>query len=134
MVVWIAYDLYSTILIVPPDVLTIFPSRAQHYLFPGGRIDHSHHFNNAHRALVDTLAFEDAVIAALEITRSDDTLMVVTSDHSHVFAFGGYPKRGNPIFGQYYVNKFDRKFISILCSSILVDNLTLAGVCASRNE
>ncbi|GFS45792.1 alkaline phosphatase, tissue-nonspecific isozyme [Trichonephila inaurata madagascariensis] len=65
----------------------------------GGRIDHSHHFNNAHRALVDTLAFEDAVIAALEMTRSDDTLMVVTSDHSHVFAFGGYPKRGNPIFG-----------------------------------
>ncbi|GFS34737.1 alkaline phosphatase, tissue-nonspecific isozyme [Nephila pilipes] len=64
-----------------------------------GRIDHSHHFNNAHRALVDTLALEDAVIAALEMTRSDDTLMVVTSDHSHVFAFGGYPKRGNPIFG-----------------------------------
>ncbi|GBM95142.1 Alkaline phosphatase, placental type, partial [Araneus ventricosus] len=64
----------------------------------GGRIDHSHHFNNAHRALVDTLAFEDAVITALGMTRTDDTLMVVTSDHSHVFAFGGYPKRGNPIF------------------------------------
>ncbi|KAG8201790.1 hypothetical protein JTE90_027274 [Oedothorax gibbosus] len=65
----------------------------------GGRIDHSHHFNNAHRALVDTLALEDAVIAALEMTRPDDTLLVVTSDHSHVFAFGGTPKRGNPILG-----------------------------------
>ncbi|GIY27891.1 alkaline phosphatase, placental type [Caerostris darwini] len=71
----------------------------------GGRIDHSHHFNNAHRALVDTLAFEDAVIAALGMTRSDDTLMVVTSDHSHVFAFGGYPKRGNPIFGELNLSK-----------------------------
>ncbi|XP_035216289.1 alkaline phosphatase, tissue-nonspecific isozyme-like, partial [Stegodyphus dumicola] len=71
--------------------------RGYFLMVEGGRIDHSHHFNNAHRALVDTLAFEEAVIAALEITRSDDTLMVVTSDHSHVFAFGGYPKRGNPI-------------------------------------
>ncbi|GFU17926.1 alkaline phosphatase, tissue-nonspecific isozyme [Trichonephila clavipes] len=66
----------------------------------GGRIDHSHHFNNAHRALEDTLALEDAVITALEMTRPDDTLLVVTSDHSHVFAFGGTPKRGNPILGK----------------------------------
>lgn len=65
----------------------------------GGRIDHSHHFNNAHRALADTLALEDAVVAALGMTRTDDTLIVVTSDHSHVFAFGGTPKRGNPILG-----------------------------------
>ncbi|KAF8763598.1 Alkaline phosphatase like protein [Argiope bruennichi] len=73
--------------------------RGYFLMVEGGRIDHSHHFNNAHRALVDTLAFEDAVITALGMTRPDDTLMVVTSDHSHVFAFGGYPKRGNPIFG-----------------------------------
>ncbi|XP_035224603.1 alkaline phosphatase-like [Stegodyphus dumicola] len=65
----------------------------------GGRIDHSHHFNNAHRALADTLALEDAVVTALEMTRPEDTLLVVTSDHSHVFAFGGTPKRGNPILG-----------------------------------
>ncbi|GFT13500.1 alkaline phosphatase, tissue-nonspecific isozyme [Nephila pilipes] len=65
----------------------------------GGRIDHSHHFNNAHRALEDTLALEEAVITALEMTRPDDTLLVVTSDHSHVFAFGGTPRRGNPILG-----------------------------------
>lgn len=70
-------------------------------VFSGGRIDHSHHFNNAHRALTDTLAFEDAVSVALDMTRSEDTLIVVTSDHSHVFAFGGNPKRGNPILGEY---------------------------------
>lgn len=73
--------------------------RGYFLMVEGGRIDHSHHFNNAHRALVDTLALEDAVSVALEMTRPDDTLIVVTSDHSHVFAFGGYPKRGNPILG-----------------------------------
>ncbi|XP_067130186.1 alkaline phosphatase-like [Centruroides vittatus] len=65
----------------------------------GGRIDHSHHFNNARRALTDTLAFEYSVVTAVEMTKPEDTLIVVTSDHSHVFTFGGYPKRGNPIFG-----------------------------------
>ncbi|GFX07811.1 alkaline phosphatase, germ cell type [Trichonephila clavipes] len=82
-----------------------------------GRIDHSHHFNNAHRALVDTLAFEDAVIAALEMTRSDDTLMVVTSDHSHVFAFGGYPKRGNPIFEKVAPQVEEDKSSNVLVST-----------------
>lgn len=78
----------------------------------GGRIDHSHHFNNAHRALTDTLALEDAVSAALDMTKSDDTLIVVTSDHSHVFAFGGNPKRGNPILGKY--SKLSTFFIIVI--------------------
>ncbi|GFT20924.1 alkaline phosphatase, tissue-nonspecific isozyme [Nephila pilipes] len=73
--------------------------RGYFLMVEGGRIDHSHHFNNAHRALTDTLALEDAVSVALDMTSSDDTLIVVTSDHSHVFAFGGNPKRGNPILG-----------------------------------
>ncbi|CAM1323709.1 ALPL (predicted) [Pycnogonum litorale] len=65
----------------------------------GGRIDHSHHFSNAKRALQETLAFEEAIIAAIAKVNPENTLMVVTADHSHVFTFGGYPKRGNPIFG-----------------------------------
>jgi alkaline phosphatase len=65
----------------------------------GGRIDHAHHSGNAHRALVDTIALSDAVRAALAVTRRDETLVVVTADHGHVFTLGGYPTRGNPILG-----------------------------------
>ncbi|UPW17456.1 alkaline phosphatase [Agarivorans sp. TSD2052] len=64
-----------------------------------GRIDHAHHGGNAHRALKDTLAFSDAVAMADKLTSDDDTLIIVTADHSHVFTIAGYPRRGNPILG-----------------------------------
>lgn len=60
----------------------------------------AHHFGNAHRALVDTIALSDAVRVALQQVDLDDTLVVVTADHSHVLSFAGYPMRGNPILGQ----------------------------------
>lgn len=65
----------------------------------GGRIDHAHHAGNAHRALVDTIAFSDAVAAAMARVDVDNTLVVVTADHGHALAFSGYPSRGNPILG-----------------------------------
>jgi len=69
-------------------------------LVEGGRIDHAHHYGNAYRALSDTLAMCDAVRAASETTSADDTLIVVTADHSHTLTFAGYPVRGNPILGK----------------------------------
>ena len=68
----------------------------------GGRIDHALHGTNAKRALTDTIAFDDAVKAALDKAKLTDptlanTLIVVTADHDHTLAFNGYGKRGNPI-------------------------------------
>ncbi|MGQ0620277.1 MAG: alkaline phosphatase [Panacagrimonas sp.] len=65
-----------------------------------GRIDHAHHAGNAYRALVDTVALDEAVRAAMELTSTDDTLILVTADHSHTLSFSGYPVRGNPILGK----------------------------------
>ena len=65
----------------------------------GGRIDHAHHAGMAQRALVDTIALAEAVAVADELTSADDTLIVVTADHSHAFNFVGYPPRGNDILG-----------------------------------
>jgi alkaline phosphatase len=69
-------------------------------LVEGGRIDHAHHAGNAYNALTDTIEFARAVEVALEKTDTEETLIIVTADHSHVFTMAGYPKRGNPILGK----------------------------------
>ncbi|XP_018346804.1 PREDICTED: LOW QUALITY PROTEIN: uncharacterized protein LOC108751228 [Trachymyrmex septentrionalis] len=72
-----------------------------YFLFvEGGRIDHAHHYNNAYRALDETLALEEAVEAVMKEVDLTETLLVVTADHSHVLTLGGLATlRGNPIFG-----------------------------------
>ncbi|MBD1389323.1 alkaline phosphatase [Neiella sp. HB171785] len=65
-----------------------------------GRIDHGHHAGNAYTALTDTIEFAEAVKAAMAMTNDEETLIIVTADHSHVFTIAGYPKRGNPILGK----------------------------------
>ncbi|MET0290727.1 MAG: alkaline phosphatase [Steroidobacteraceae bacterium] len=74
--------------------------RGFYLMVEGGRVDHAHHAGNASRALTDAIALSEAVKVAKEMTRDDDTLIVVTADHSHVFTIGGYPGRGNPILGK----------------------------------
>ncbi|XP_054459020.1 intestinal-type alkaline phosphatase-like [Anoplopoma fimbria] len=71
------------------------------YLFveDNGRIDHGHHGGKAKRALYEAVEFDRAIGRAAELTSELDTLSVVTADHSHVFAFGGYSARGNSVFG-----------------------------------
>lgn len=65
----------------------------------GGRIDHAHHDSLAKKALHETIAFEEAIKTAVDLTDERETLIVVTADHSHTFTMGGYPKRGNDILG-----------------------------------
>ena len=65
-----------------------------------GRIDHGHHAGSAYNALTDTIEFANAVQSAIDNTDPEDTLIIVTADHGHVFTIAGYPKRGNPILGK----------------------------------
>jgi alkaline phosphatase len=69
-----------------------------------GRIDQAHHVGNAYRALTDTIALSDAVEKTQKTLRElgllDETLIIVTADHSHVFTIAGYPVRGNNILGK----------------------------------
>eukprot|EP00794_Sanderia_malayensis_P012975 gene12975-14309_t len=68
-------------------------------LVEGGRIDHGHHAGNAYNALHDAVELANAVAKAQSMTKEEETLIIVTADHSHTFVIGGYPKRGNPILG-----------------------------------
>ena len=65
----------------------------------GGRIDHGHHIGKAGYALLEAQEFARAVSVALENVDLEETLVLVTADHSHVFTMGGYATRGNPILG-----------------------------------
>ena len=65
----------------------------------GGRIDQAHHYGNAYRALSETVEFSNAIRAALAKVNLDDTLVIVTADHSHTLTMMGYSARGNDILG-----------------------------------
>jgi alkaline phosphatase len=65
----------------------------------GGRIDHGHHAGQAGYALEEAVEFAKAVQYAVDHTDPEETLIMVTADHSHVFTISGYPRRGNDILG-----------------------------------
>ena len=52
------------------------------------------------RSLHETLSLEKAVKTAGELTDPADTLIIVTADHSHTFAIGGYADRLADITGE----------------------------------
>jgi len=64
-----------------------------------GRIDHGHHAGQAGYALEEAVEFARAIQWAIDNTDPEETLILVTADHSHVFTMAGYPRRGNDILG-----------------------------------
>uniref|UniRef100_A0A1I8PM54 alkaline phosphatase n=1 Tax=Stomoxys calcitrans TaxID=35570 RepID=A0A1I8PM54_STOCA len=70
-----------------------------YFLFiEGGKIDFGHHDTKARLALDETKEFSQAIALARAMTSEEDTLIVVTSDHSHTFSVAGYQDRGSDIF------------------------------------
>ncbi|XP_015126542.1 alkaline phosphatase 4 isoform X1 [Diachasma alloeum] len=64
-----------------------------------GKIDIAHHQNYARLALREVTELEEAVKISLSQVNIEETLIIVTADHSHSFTMNGYPERGNDIFG-----------------------------------
>jgi alkaline phosphatase len=73
--------------------------RGYFLMVEGGRIDHGHHNGNAFRALTEAIELSNAVRTAEGKVNLDETLIVVTADHSHTLTIQGYPMRGNNILG-----------------------------------
>ena len=68
-------------------------------LVEGGRVDHGSHNGNAYRTLSDAVAPERGGETIVGKVNLDETLVIVTGDHSHTLTIAGYAKRGNPILG-----------------------------------
>lgn len=47
----------------------------------GGKIDHASHHNDAYGMVSETLAFDQAIGAAVRLVNEQDTLLVITADH-----------------------------------------------------
>ncbi len=65
----------------------------------GARIDHALHANNARRALTDTIAFDEAIKAALDKVDLAKTLVIVTGDHDSTMTLIGGGLRGSDVLG-----------------------------------
>ncbi len=62
----------------------------------GGRIDHAHHANSAYHALNEAMEMAAAVQAAVDMVDINETLIIVTADHSHVMTFADTRSAGIP--------------------------------------
>lgn len=73
----------------------------------GGQIDFGHHLTQGKKALSETIEFSKAIEYARSRFREEDTLIVVTADHSHTMTTGGYPVRGANIFSPATLSDMD---------------------------
>lgn len=76
-------------------------------LIEAARIDHGHHDNLGRMALEETAEMHRMVEAVMERVNLEDTLVIVTSDHSHTLTVGGYPPRGTDILGKGDFSRLD---------------------------
>ena len=87
-----------------------------------GNIDHANHKNNAYRALSETQDLSKTIAKVLSKVNLDETLILVTADHSHPLTIVGYPKRGNPILGLVSPVSDKKGGLQINNAGIAVDN------------
>ena len=56
-------------------------------------------FPYIYRALEETIDFDEAIEMVINMVNLDETLIIVTADHSHTFTISGYSDRGSDIRG-----------------------------------
>ena len=90
-----------TLALMTEKALAVLSTKAGGYVIfiEAGLVDHGHHGNKARQAVDETLQLDAAVTRALEMVNTEETLIIVTADHSHAMTINGYPDRGKDIFG-----------------------------------
>lgn len=92
---------YPSLLMMTSKALNLLKRSPRGYILfvESGRIDTAHHKNQAHKSLEEVVQLDEAVKLALDETNEDDTLIIVSADHSHTLTINGYAKRGTNILG-----------------------------------
>ncbi|CAH1406600.1 unnamed protein product [Nezara viridula] len=76
-----------------------------------GMIDIAHHAGKARIALHEVMGLNDAVNSTIKLLKDagieKETLLIVTSDHSHTLTISGYADKGNSILGLAGKSKVD---------------------------
>lgn len=80
------------------DVLSRNP-KGYVLLVEGGLGDKAMHVNNGARALTEIVEFDAAIAAVLAKVDLNETLVIVTADHSHGLVMSGGSERNAPILG-----------------------------------
>jgi len=75
-------------------------------MIEAGRIDHGHHAGNAFSALNETIELAQTVEWLVQHVNLDETLIVVTADHSHTFTLAGYNTRGADVLAPVVSNDY----------------------------
>ncbi|CAK8671334.1 unnamed protein product [Clavelina lepadiformis] len=68
-------------------------------LVESGLLDKGHHQGRANLALEEFHELEKALNVARSLTDEEDTLIITTADHGHMFMIGAGGVRGNDVFG-----------------------------------
>ncbi|XP_076820060.1 alkaline phosphatase-like isoform X2 [Clavelina lepadiformis] len=68
-------------------------------LIESGMLDKAHHQGRAIYALEEFHELEKALNVARSLTDAEDTLIITTADHGHMFMIGAGGVRGNDVFG-----------------------------------
>lgn len=76
-------------------------------IIEAGRIDHGHHDGTAYKALTETEELHKTVAWLMTQVDINETLIVVTADHSHTLTLSGYATRGNPILDYVIKNDYE---------------------------
>ncbi|KAH9645131.1 hypothetical protein HF086_005676 [Spodoptera exigua] len=77
----------------------------------GGNLDMAHHRGWAKIAVNEALAMEEAVQLAADMTDAEDTLLIVTSDHTHSMSINGYPDRGSSPYSHLFHNVHEQHYV-----------------------
>lgn len=107
---------YPSLSMMTSKALNLLKRSPQGYILfiESGRIDTAHHKNQAHKSLEEVVQLDEAVKLALDETKEDDTLIIVSADHSHTLTINGYAKRGTNILGLAGVDDDEQNYTTLM--------------------